>query len=108
MLDSSRNRVLQFKTCEFGCKVVNIEILDKPNFIDKGWQVAGKQAIWDCESDSISLGLSNEVSLEESVELEVSKEYTNEVNGQVTVGTTVSADGKLLGLGAGLATRTCL
>lgn len=103
---TKQNRVLRFRTCEFGCKVINIEILDKPNFIDKGWQVAGKQALWDCESDSISLGLSNEVSVEESVELEVSDEYTNEVNGEVTVGITVSADAKLLGLGAGVEKST--
>ena len=48
------------------------------------------------------------MSVEESVELEVSEEYTNEVNGEVTVGITVSADAKLLGLGAGLATRAYL
>jgi len=103
---TKQNRVLQFRTCEFGCKVTNIEILDKPNFIDRGWQVAGKQALWDCASDSISLELSNEESLEESVDLEVSKEYTNEVNGQVTVGIKVDADAKFLGLGLGVEKTT--
>ena len=66
--------------------MTDIKILDKPNFIDKGWEVVGRHAVWDCESDSIDLGISNEVSIEESVDLEVSEEYTHEVNGQVTVG----------------------
>ena len=51
--------------------------------------------MWDCESDSIDLGISNEVSIEESLDLEVSKEYTHEVNGQVTVGITASFKGGL-------------
>ena len=78
--------MLRFRTCEFGCKVTNIEIIEKPKFVDKGWEVIGRHALFDCESNSIDLGMANEESVEESVGLEVSQEYSNEVNGAVTVG----------------------
>jgi len=103
---AKQNRILQFRTCEFGCKVTDIKILDKPNFIDKGWEVVGKHALWDCETNSIDFGLSNEVSIEESLDLEVSKEYTNEVNGQVTVGVSAQVDAKFLGAGGSISVST--
>ena len=80
--------------------MTDIKILDKPNFIDKGWEVVGRHAVWDWESDSIDLGISNEVSIEESVDLEVSEEYSHEVNGQVTIGATSTIEGKIFGIGA--------
>ena len=76
--------MLQFQTCEFGCKVTNIEILEKPNFVAKGWKVIGRQAIFDCESNSINFGMANEEAVENSVDFTVSKDYTHEVSVSTT------------------------
>ena len=76
--------MLQFQTCEFGCKVTNIEILEKPNFVAKGWKVIGRQAIFDCESNSINFGIANEEAVENSVDFTVSQDYTHEVSVSTT------------------------
>ena len=96
--------MLRFRTCEFGCKVTNIEIIEKPKFVDKGWEVIGRHALFDCESNSIDLGMANEESVEESVGLEVSQEYSNEVNGAVTVGHSIEFEASPLGVGASKST----
>ena len=62
-----------------------MEILEKPNFVAKGWKVIGRQAIFDCESNSINFGMANEEAVENSVDLTVSEDYSHEVNGAVTV-----------------------
>ena len=84
--------MLEFSTCEFGCKVTNIKILEKPNFVAKGWKVIGRQAIFDCESNSINFGMANEESVENSLDMTVSQDYTHEVSASVTVGFEFKAD----------------
>merc|ERR1719385_457696 len=96
---TTQNRMLRFRTCEFGCKVTNIEIIEKPKFVDKGWEVIGRHALFDCESNSIDVGMANEESVEESVGLEVSQEYSNEVNGAVTIGHSIEFEASPLGIG---------
>ena len=85
--------MLQFQTCEFGCKVTNIEILEKPNFVAKGWKVIGRQAIFDCESNSINFGMANEEAVENSVDMTVSQDYTHEVSASVAVSYGVTVGG---------------
>ena len=84
--------MLEFRTCEFGCKVINIEILEEPQMVRKAWKVIGRQAIFDCESNSINIGMSNEEAVENSLDMTVSEDYTNEVSGSVTVSIGWEAD----------------
>ena len=60
--------------------------------VRKAWKVIGRQAIFDCESNSINIGMSNEEAVENSLDMTVSKDYTNEVSGSVTVSIGWEAD----------------
>ena len=66
--------------------------------VRKAWKVIGRQAIFDCESNSINIGMSNEEAVENSLDMTVSEDYTNEVSGSVTV----SAGFELFGFEQGL------
>ena len=65
--------------------MINIEILEEPQMVRKAWKVIGRQAIFDCESNSINIGMSNEEAVENSADITVSKDYTHEVSASVSV-----------------------